>query len=197
MIYISPGNRRMNIPTWSLPAGRTCPNSTPSCHKYCYAKKAEKVYKNPKESRERNLKASLKKNFPKKMIEKIQKLKKTYFRIHEAGDFYNQKYLDKWIEICEAIPEKTFLVWTQMYKLDWSKKPNNMIVYWTIWHDSTNVPKKGLKAYVVDDGSGKIKNPKGNLKKIRFCEKGKGSDLKCDDCLWCFNGKGNIKFKLH
>jgi hypothetical protein len=196
-IYISKGNRRMNIPTWSLPAIQTCPGATNYCLLNCYAIKAERVWKNPRLSRLRNLEATRDKNFVQVMIHDISDLKDKYFRIHESGDFYSQEYLNKWIEICKYfVDKKKFLIYTQRYNLDWSKIPENVIRYWTVWPDSRNVPIDGLKAYVVDDGSGKLPNYKYNHK-AKFCIKGKGCKLMCDNCMYCFEGRGDVIFKLH
>lgn len=196
-MYISNGNLRMKIPTFSLPAVLTCDGSTSLCRKYCYAKKAE--YKlNPRRSRRQNLIDSNNKLFTFDMSGLIKRKKSKYIRIHEAGDFYSQEYLRKWFIICRRIPDKKFLVYTQMYDLDWSEKPDNMIVYWSIWPDTdmSKVPKEGLRAYVEDDGTGKIPSYKNKLT-CKQCTKGKDSDLTCDKCLWCYEGKGNIRFHLH
>ena len=197
-VYISSGNLRMNVPTWSIPSGITCPNKTPSCDKYCYAKKAERVYKAVLPSRKRNYYASLRDDFVEIMCEEIDKLKSEYFRVHESGDMYGQNYLDKWFEISRRCSDKKFLVYSQMWDLDWSNKPNNMVVYWSIWPDAKNEPNDGLKAYVYDDGTGKI----GDVlipPETKICVKGHGpfKDLKCNDCMYCYNGEGSVAFKLH
>jgi len=196
MTYISPGNRRMDIPTFSLPAGITCHNKTIYCDKYCYAKKAEKAYKNVLPSRIRNLNDSKREMFVNEVYNLLKNINIKYFRIHESGDFYSQTYLEKWFSICRLFPDIKFLAYTQMYHLDYSNKPNNLILYWTVWPDSRNVPKDGLKAYVVDDGKGKIPDypvkPKG-----KNCSKGMGSKVKCENCKYCLEGKGDVIFKIH
>jgi len=192
-IYISPGNIRMSFPTFSLPAISTCPGSTNLCRKYCYARKAEITWKNPLESRTRNYIASERDDFVDEMIKIMPK--SPYIRVHESGDMYNQEYLDKWIAIANHFKDKTFLVYSQMYDLDWSKKPDNMILYWTVWPDTVDYPKDGLHAYVIDNGNGKI--PQYNLPKTKICTKGKRSKLKCEDCMWCYKARGDITFELH
>lgn len=195
-LYISDGNIRMKIPTFSLPSGITCSGKTKHCEKNCYAKKAERLYKNCLASRVMNLNGTLSPHFVTKMIDILKRKKGKYVRVHESGDFYSQTYLDRWIKIAEKMKDKMFLIFTQAYHLDFSKVPDNFILYYSIWDDSKNVPKDGLKAYVKDNGSGKIGKyniPKG----IKECTKGKGSDLTCDQCLWCYEGKGDITFKLH
>ena len=197
-LYLSPGNRRMNIPTFSLPAEETCPNATEHCKQYCYAKKAEKIWKGPRESRKRNYERSQKDYFVGDMFMLLRKKESEYIRVHESGDMYEQEYLDKWTKIMRAFPEKKFLIFSQMYRLDWSRLPDNAVLYWTVWDDSKDVPEEGLRAYVIDDGTGKV-NPKNTkrLQKAHLCTKGKGSDLKCDDCMYCYNGTGDVKFKIH
>lgn len=195
MVYISDGNRRMNIPTFSLISKDTCPNATKLCKKFCYAKKAER-YSNPFISRMTNTFDSLKATFIEETKNAIRSKESKYIRIHESGDFYSQEYLDKWFKICKAFPDKSFLVYTQMFNLNWDNKPANLIVYWTIWPDSKVIPTDGLLAYVVDNGKNKI--PPYNFKVAGHkCGKGKGSSLTCDSCLYCLEGKGNVLFKIH
>ena len=187
----------MDIPTFSLPAEVTCPNATDLCKKYCYAKKAERMYPKVLPSRKRNYRATKDRHFVQVMWHDLSDLKSEYIRIHESGDFYSQEYLNKWFKICKLLYYKKFLVYTQMYDLDWSNKPDNLIVYWTVWPD-TNLSKvpEGLRAYVIDSGSNKIPKYK-TEPKCKICTKGKGNKLICNDCMWCYEGKGDIKFKIH
>jgi len=192
MIYLSKGNSRMKIPTFSIPAVKTCKGRTELCEKFCYARKAEKCWKQVLPSRERNFKETKKFSFVKNMTTKIINTTSKYIRIHESGDFYSQRYLNKWFRVCRGNPNKKFLAYTQMYNLDWSKKPDNMIVYWSVWPDSKNVPKDGLKAYVIDNGKDKLPAYESDGK---LCKK--NSKLTCDKCLYCYKGKGDVLFKLH
>lgn len=192
-MYISNGNIRMKIPTFSLPATITCDGSTGLCRKYCYAKKAERNL-NPRVSRRSNLVDTARDNFVDLASKEIRKKKSKYIRIHESGDFYSQKYLDDWFKIIKKFPKIKFLTYTQMYNLDWSKIPSNLVVYWSVWPDSKNIPVSGLFAYVIDNGSGKLPKYKVNGK---TCHKGKNNSLTCDKCLYCIKGKGNIIFELH
>jgi hypothetical protein len=186
----------MKIPTFSLPAEVTCPNATELCKKNCYAKKAERAYKSALDSRMRNYKES--KNtldFGVKLFKWLLLKQPKYFRIHESGDFYSQDYLDIWCGIAKLFPKIKFLAYTQMYDLDYTLKPDNLIVYWTVWPDSKRVPNNNLKAYVIDNGNNKI--PKYNKAKGHLCKKGKGKNITCDKCLYCFEGKGDVRFKIH
>lgn len=193
------GNLRMDIPTFSLPAITTCKGSTEHCKKWCYARKAEKRFPNViKKRRENYIRSKWKLNFIGKISSEMCDISNKYIRIHQSGDFYSQRYLNKWFKICKAFPKKKFLVYTQMYRLDFSKKPKNLVIYYSVWDDSNKnkIPKNGLKAYVMDNGYNHIANydiPK----ETKICPKGRGKSIKCNDCMWCFNGKGDIKFKLH
>lgn len=183
----------MNIPTWSLPSRITCPNATESCKKYCYAKKAEKVWPNVIKSRKCNLADSKRDGFVEAMSYKIKSLNVEYFRIHESGDFYLQKYLDKWFKICKKNPNTTFLVYTQNYYLDFSDKPDNLVIYFSIWSDSKHIPdSKFPKAYVIGD---KLSDYDKDIK--GFTCKKEEKDITCEQCLYCFKGKGNVIFHLH
>jgi len=193
-MYVSKGNLRMDIPTFSLPAIFTCPNSTNMCRRFCYAKKAERFIQ-VKKSRLSNVIDTVLDDFIDKMVDTIRKRNTKYFRIHESGDFYNQEYLDKWIKIARRLPNVTFLAYTQMYHLDYSKKPDNLIIYWSVWPDSKNVPSEGLFAYVIDNGKGRL--PKNQyIINGKECIKGVNG-LKCNNCMYCYKGKGNVIFKLH
>lgn len=196
MVYLSDGNLRMKIPTFSIMSKHTCPNATTLCKKFCYAKKAERIYKNTYNSRFLNTIKTLSESFTKEAIKEIDKRKSNYIRIHESGDFYSQEYLNKWFEICRAIPDKKFLVYTQMWNLKWRNKPKNMVVYWTVWPDTVNKVKRGLKAFVVDNGKGRIPPYNTRVNGV-MCKKGNGNNITCDKCLYCFEGRGNVKFKLH
>ena len=199
-IYISPGNIRMDFPTFSLPAVTSCPNHTVDCGNYCYAKKAEKLYPGVLPSRIRNLNESKRNTFVKIVSDILSKRQSKYIRIHESGDFYSQEYLDKWFEICRKFPDKKFLAYTQCYNLDYSKKPSNLVLYWSIWPDSRGLPETGLKAFVVDSKHKYLTNMRSQAYVARNgfkCMKGHGSKVKCNTCLHCFEGKGDVIFEIH
>lgn len=178
--YISSGNRKMSFPTWSLPAKRTCPGSTPQCRANCYACKAESAYPDVLPCRSRNLAVSRQDGFVVAMVVILGRRKSDYVRIHESGDFYSQAYLDKWIAICRALPGKTFLAFTKSFHLDYSDKPSNLVIVWSIWPDTdlTRVPA-GPRAYAGDCG------------KVRAVE----CIGQCDACGICWKARG--KFAVH
>lgn len=98
LVYSTPcvsyGNKKLPKSTaiFNLPAGSTCPMRTEFCARFCYAKKAERIYPQVSPSRERNLALSRQAEFVGIMVEFIGKnqSKIKAFRIHESGDFYSQ-----------------------------------------------------------------------------------------------------------
>lgn len=142
-MYISSGNLKIdksclvfNLPTSSCyGCGKQC--------KDCYAIQAEIQYPSVLPSRQNNLKETKKDSFISKMNLILKRTKKPYFRIHSSGDFYSQKYLNKWIEIAKQNPNIFFLAYTKkLNKLDFSgftSLPNVNIV--------NSKPQKNLVNY--------------------------------------------------
>jgi len=91
---------------FNLLAKTTCPYATTGCKKFCYAKRDER-YPNVVENRRSSFNASRDPQFVENMIFTINCLlySRRYYgnvmilRIHESGDFYNQAYLNSWLEI--------------------------------------------------------------------------------------------------
>ena len=106
----------------------TCPMAG-DCKKYCYACKGNyRRFPKISEGLHKSFLASLEDAFSQRMIVAIT-LKKNVnlVRIHTEGDFYDQKYLDKWIEIMKALPNKQFYCYTKSLHLNWEealKLPN-------------------------------------------------------------------------
>ena len=50
------------------------------------------------------------------MNEEIKKKKATHIRIHDSGDFYSVKYLQKWVQIAEFNPSIIFYAYTKSIK---------------------------------------------------------------------------------
>ena len=175
---------------WSLPAGKTCPGSTSLCRDKCYARKAERQYPSVLPCRAQNYIDSKKSSFSHNMIALIKKSpavrRHKLFRIHESGDFYSQAYLQKWIKICAALPEIQFLAFTKSFKLDYSMKPKNLQIVWSIWPDTKNAPKTGKFSI-----AGNCKTPKNTAECVG----------NCDNCGICWKlDQGLIKavhFNIH
>lgn len=190
-IYISPGNRKTGrIPTFSLPAVVTCPGRTALCEKLCYAKRPETYWPVVWKSRVRNLLVTSKKGQLAAEVVRWYRRKKhepKYFRIHESGDFYSQSYLEDWFKACRILSEVRFCAFTKSFHLDYSKKPDNLVIYWSVMEDTTGVVPSGLRAYTGNCG------PKSTYE----CSQQTGRVKHCDECLHCFEGRSDVHFRVH
>jgi hypothetical protein len=185
------GNMKLPKETliWNLPAIKTCPNSTEACRKHCYALKAEKMYPNVLPFRELNLKLSKEKDFAEMIESELATSNFEQIRISESGDFYNQEYLNKWIDIAKKIPSKIVYAYTKSIHLDFSKKPRNMIIIYS--DDERKVTIKELKKKGFN-GRATVDNKA--LKNETLCP---GS---CKECSYCFSEDKVFKrvvFKKH
>lgn len=196
MIF-SLGNHKLqsDIAIWNLPHMKTCPGATTECKKYCYAQKAERLYKATLPFRERNFEMSKQKDFVDIMIKALKGIehKVRAVRIHESGDFYNQEYLDKWVEIAKAFPKIIFTAYTKSLHLDFSKakKTKNMVLFASI--DPTT-PEYILKANTIRHKATVVKKgdtlPKGYFECPGSCKK--------DNCTHCYHrNASNVAFHQH
>ena len=191
---LSMGNRKLPKTTaiFNLPAIKTCPNSTPECRKYCYARKAERIYKQVLPFRERNLKATKKDSFIIDMKINIVLTKAQQVRIHESGDFYSKDYFDDWCDIADGFNETIFYAYTKNIKLDLSGKPNNMIILYS--DDKNEYTDDDLKTMFFN---GKTMVVDKNTKKVSGYFMCPGD---CKACNYCYTKPEEFKkvaFKKH
>lgn len=209
--YISTENKKY-IPTdevkfliWSLPAKITCPYRTKHCEKMCYAVKAETAYPDALPSRMRNLTFTRTDEFVPFMIKALhyicnlpmyRKAKRIVFRIHESGDFYNQCYTDKWMEIiraCEDIKNLVFMAYTKsavyFEKYDINSF-SNLAIRGSIWDDTTPEQEKLLRKHPIYTACEQAEWD--NLPEVNKCH--------CKDCATCgkcWDSKENIWCVIH
>ena len=180
---------------WNLPAEKTCPFATEHCKKFCYTKKAERLYPQVLPAREANYQASLRDDFSEHMIDTIEYYlaskafagKKVIFRIHESGDFYNVEYMKKWVNVArhfEKIPNIVFLAYTKSLKYvvecGYSQKvwPSNFIIRASVWADTKFDQLNTITVYNMPIYTA--------LTKREFIEMGdKYARCDCADCANC------------
>lgn len=98
---------------FGIPALKTCPMAD-ECKSFCYANKGAYVWPVVKAAYERRFKLTKSDGFDLEIIGEIWRRSKIEaIRIHDSGDFYNEKYLNKWIDIAAACPERTFYFYTK------------------------------------------------------------------------------------
>jgi hypothetical protein len=121
------------IPALKTEEGKTtCPYAG-SCAKYCYATKGAYLWSNVKPAYRKRYEATLREDFEALISAEIRKAKVDVLRIHDAGDFYNSTYLQKWIRICEMNPSVRFYTYTKSVPL-WKRQkvPNNLSVCYSL-----------------------------------------------------------------
>jgi hypothetical protein len=126
------GNSKLgsDIAVFDLPAGPTCIGASAWCAKFCYAKKAQRLYPEVDPFRARNLEFSNRDDFEFLVAEEIRATGARHVRIHSSGDFYSQAYLDKWIRAGHMLENTRLLAYTRA-PLDFRAAPANMIIWWS------------------------------------------------------------------
>ncbi len=116
-----------------------------------------------------------------------------YFRIHASGDFYNQSYFNKWIQIANNFRGMKFLAFTRNYDLDVSNKPHNLILMYSC--DTTTkkyhpiITRRARVDYLLDDYQDVEQH-------LELKGKSKVCRNKCKFCRECWNGDTSIIFPL-
>lgn len=106
--------------------GRQCPG--------CYALKPQLRFPKVLQYRERMLERSKQDSFAQEIIDEIQQFKKPIeaVRLHSAGEFYSQEYIDKWFTVAKHLPKQKFYAFTKRKKdFDFSKLealPNFVVI---------------------------------------------------------------------
>lgn len=124
---------------FNLPRMLTCPGATPLCKQICYASKAERMHRVVRTHRHDMFMLSKTNAFPWILETALDRLPKTVtaVRIHESGDFYDQRYLDTWINAMKKFPQLTFYAYTKSSRLNFTR-PDNFVIRLSM--DSTSEP---------------------------------------------------------
>lgn len=128
------GKNLIRTASFGLEALKTCPNAG-ACAIGCFALGGNYLFQSVKDAQERRLQSSKQDNFIDEMCNELVKLRVGAVRVHDAGDYYEEKYLDKWIEIAKRNPSVIFYSYTKsidFFKSDvntWKKTlPSNMVI---------------------------------------------------------------------
>lgn len=134
LLKFSPGNAKLiGIPSVSLLAGWACPFADkcfakvnlvtgkiidgPNTEFRCFSATQENIFPNTRKQRQHNFELLKGLKTVQEMASLIQKsLPKEKFkviRLHVAGDFFNQKYFDAWIEVAKNNPDRVFYAYTK------------------------------------------------------------------------------------
>jgi hypothetical protein len=111
---------------WSLPAFaikltdgsnfNVCPNAG-ACASFCYARNGTYLFSNVRGRHVANLEYIMEdpEGWYGQMLAEVQHPKKKgkFIRIHDAGDFFSEEYLELWLKIARNTPEVTFYCYTK------------------------------------------------------------------------------------
>ena len=203
-------NRKLgkDVSVFNLPRSITCPGKTPVCSKVCYADKSQRMYKTAAAKRMRNYIASQRPDFVEKITaELLAPLRKgrvmkaispvrtaaaciASHRWQESGDVYSQMYLDKIFQVCRNTPRIIHLMYTKSFHLDWSKKPDNLKVYWSVDNSTAAPVPKGPTAYLLLKGEAIPSD-------LTCIHPGVPTHYCGCGCQTCWIGKFNVYFPKH
>ena len=104
----------------------TCPFAD-KCVKFCYAQKGAYNYGNVKPVFQKRYELTKQNNFVQLMNKEIKTKKVDFLRVHDSGDYYSPKYLQKWLKIAKNNPKVKFYSYTNSIKFikDLKKIPKN------------------------------------------------------------------------
>lgn len=179
-------------PNFSLRPVLDCLNCA-GCAESCYAMKSYRMYENVREAyTENSLLAH--ENLP-ELFQQIREYlaaeNPRSFRIHVAGDFISQQYLDAWKAVAEDFPQVAFLAFTKVYWLDYSNRPSNLEIVFSIW-PGMPAPKRqpGIRFAYCDDDSDDCRIPESALPCFGRCDS-------CGICWSLSSLKRDVVFQIH
>lgn len=193
-IVLSRGNEKIQKALiWNLPSRKTCPGATKICREICYAHNAEVLHNNVvPQSRARNLQIAQRADFRELMIDKLSRARLPRMRIHESGDFYNQKYLDDWVAIIKEFPERTFWAYTKSWNLDFTEalKLPNFFLRYSVDATTKHYPAQEMPFAAVSDERDDFFVCPSTL--------AAGHEIQCmRDCSYCAECRGSLTFRPH
>lgn len=136
-VYLSTANdklRRDGIAAFDLPAVATCPMAG-VCLTYCLAQFNNYTWDAKLRRMVENYLAAESPAFVQLFVGAVSQLPRNVHivRLHSSGDVYSQAYLDKLVEVAQAVaktaPDITFYLYSKSSHLDWSKwnaQPNTV-----------------------------------------------------------------------
>lgn len=179
------GNSKLsdNIAIFSLMEILTCLDCS-TCAGTCYAKKSNRYATSYNHKLINTFLAcnnlDLLKSF---IVDDLQHRPKRieFVRIHEAGDFFSQEYINMWFSVARLFPELKFYFYTKSDKyLDFSGRPENMNMVYSLYPN-------GAKNYgtIEDLQQLRAAYPERN---IHLCSYGAEHAEKCGvSCTLCMN----------
>jgi hypothetical protein len=113
------GNEKLgnHVYVFSLPAIVTCPGRSNLCEKMCYACRRNTRFSAPsvQDHYWRNWEMSQRHDFHEIAAQALLRCRHPLFRLHVSGDFYNEGYAWKWLQVVKTCPHVTFWAYTRSW----------------------------------------------------------------------------------
>lgn len=189
----SKGNAKLgsNIYTYSRLAGQTCPGASNYCASVCYAKKIQKRWPNVEQAWGSNSVSN---------IVLYPPSKSKVIRMHVSGDFDSSAYIQEWVKVARAHPDKVFFGYTRSWKipylinwLELLRSLKNVQLFASVDSSMSGQPPSGWRIAYIDN----ITHTSSHVATLK-CPEQEGTKASCQECKYCFVGrKGNVLFKEH
>lgn len=119
---LTPGNLKLGgqrIWGFALPSGTpaVCPGLSPTCSSHCYAVAMERYRPAATAKYRRNLRASRRRDFVRRVVAFLIAHRVAVVRIHTAGDYYSPRYARKWLAIMRRSPRVIFYFYTRSWRI--------------------------------------------------------------------------------
>ncbi len=207
------------IATFTISLSSCVGMRTVHCIKYCYGVSGNMQNSRPKARYRLNYERSRDPDFVYHINNQIQKERRKFdtngnifywrvqhIRIHAIGDFYNNEYYMKWVEIALANPKVKFLAYTKNITIDFNIAPKNFFLKFSVDPSTTEVNPTANNLSIVDyvetfkrqtygPNSGEIKIH------LEAIDRGKVKGFMCRSkckygCDWCWTNQGNVIFPI-
>jgi Gene product 88 len=134
-LKISPRNSKLGpLPNLSLPPVTTCRIDAPCIHD-CYAMNFYRMWPTVRNAWDNNL--ALYQNDPDGFFYDLCLYLATEnpprFRIHVGGDFPDEVYFIRMMDVCASYPSTQFLAFTKRYDYPLHNKPDNVNIILSMW----------------------------------------------------------------
>tara|TARA_R110000824_G_scaffold30186_1_gene99657 strand:+ start:1426 stop:2040 length:615 start_codon:yes stop_codon:yes gene_type:complete len=141
------------IPAYKSNTGKvTCPFAG-DCVKYCYARKGSFRWPNTINAYENRLSIARSDNFESMMNSAIMLQNPHYVRVHDSGDYFSKKYIDRWFSIMRSNPNTRFYSYTNsvlLMKQYKDKLPDNFdVIFSTDGKQREHVDKSNDRHAVI------------------------------------------------
>lgn len=204
---LSLGNMKLGegIHVWSLPAVKTCPGSTETCRKVCYATKSRFILPAVVERLDWNYQMSLRKDFPDLMAEDVRRRGCQVVRIHVSGDYYSAEYAEKWLWVMRKRPKPRYYFYSRSHStpeilsvLEQMAALKCCRVWFSVDKDLVleRIPPNVRVAYlqVTEDEEPELIDLRFVVRRLRnkrlplplLCPNESGAAANCGDCGKCF-----------